>query len=95
MDLEHLNIRDFDHMISVSENAARQETIRADEAFALALARAVRKGRERAKPGTFIDTTPHYGARRYYGDVAMSPCGSPAAMCTEASGAPSGAQSLK
>lgn len=89
-----LEARDFETYLSLSEKSARDEAIKSNDAFILAMAKAVKRGREKVKPGTFVDPTPTY-ARRIRGDVAISACGSPAAMCLESSGAPSGAQTLK
>jgi hypothetical protein len=44
--------------------------------------------------GTFVDLSPTY-ARTIRGDGAMSFCGSPAAMCADRGGAPSGAETMK
>lgn len=89
--LEH---RDFDRYLSLSEKAERTAAVTANDAFIAAMGLAIQKGRETATPGIFVDRTPTFG-RRIYGEVAMSPCGSPAAMCTEAGGAPSGAEAMK
>ncbi len=63
-----LDTRDFDLYLSLSEKAARDETKRANDAFAAAMNREIMRGRIRARPGTFVDRSPHYGAHRYYGE---------------------------
>lgn len=90
-----LESRDFDQYLSLSEKAERAAAIASNDAFVLAMGRAVRRGRETAKPGTFVDLTPPIGAIRIRGEVLMSACGSPAAMCLETGGAPSGAETMK
>jgi hypothetical protein len=87
--------RDYDQLISLSEKAAREDAIKSNDAFILAMARAVRRGREKAVPGTFVDTTAPIGARRITGDILMSACGSPSAMCVESAVAQAGAQTMK
>jgi hypothetical protein len=83
-----LESNDFDRYLSLSEKEQRSAAIASNDAFILAMARAVRKGCEKAIPGTFKDHTPS-NARRIYADVSVSACGSPAAMCLE-SGSRSG-----
>ena len=63
-----LESRDFDHYVNLSEKAARAAAIASNDAFILAMARAVSRGREKAKPGTFVDRTPS-NARRIYGET--------------------------
>lgn len=90
-----LESHDFDRYLSLSEKSERVTAIKANDAFVLAMAKAVKRGREKVKPGTYVDSSPPIGARRIYADVILSPCGSPAAMCLESNGAPGGAQSMK
>lgn len=71
------------HSPSCEEQAFREQALRSDDAFVLAMARAVRRGKERAVPGTFKDTTPPINARRIRQAAAVSACGSPAALCAE------------
>ena len=89
-----LESKDFDRYLSLSEKEHRAAAVASNDAFILAMANAVRRGRERAKPGTFVDHTPTH-ARRLYGEARISACGSPAAMCLEAGRAGGGAESLK
>lgn len=90
-----LESQDFEKYITLSEKAAHDAAVKSNDAFILAMARAVKRGRENVKVGTYVDTSPPIGARRIYGDVIMSPCGSPSAMCAESGGAPGGAEALK
>lgn len=90
-----LESRDFDRYTSLSEQAARDAAMAANGAFHAAMTIAIRRGRENAKPGTYVDTTPPIGAIRIRGEIAISACGSPAQMCMEIGGAPSGAESMK
>jgi len=76
---------DFDRYISVSELEAHDLAVAANEAFTKAMKSAVRRGREKATAGTFVDTSPPIGAKRLFGILPRSACGSPAAMCLEAS----------
>jgi hypothetical protein len=73
---------DLDNFVSLSEREIKAHAIAANDAFTAALAKAIKRGREKVTPGIFVDTTPS-SARRIRGDVALSPCGSPAAMCAE------------
>jgi len=86
---------DYDRWLSQSEVAAHNAVVASNDAFILAMAKAVKRGREKVTPGTFVDTSPPIGALRIRGDVVMSACGSPAAMCMEQGGAHSGAESMK
>lgn len=75
---------DFDKWLSQSEVAAREERMRADDAFTTAMKAAISRGKEKATVGTFVDTSPAVGARRVIATVPISACGSPAAMCMQA-----------
>lgn len=74
---------DFETYVRYTDKAAHAESVRANDRFALAMANAVKRGREKATPGTFVDLTPPIGAVRLRGDATRSACGSPAAMCLE------------
>lgn len=95
MSLDNLASADFDHYMTLSEKAERAQAIASNDAFILAMAMAVRKGREKAKPGTYVDNSPAIGARRIYAEPALSSCGSPGAMCMDSGGAHSGAETMK
>jgi hypothetical protein len=86
---------DYDRYLSVSEKQERQAAVTSNEAFARAMKKAMARGREKVRAGTFVDTSPTH-ARRIYAEPRMSSCGSPSAMCLE-SGAmqAGGAESLK
>jgi hypothetical protein len=84
----------FDHIISLNEKAEREAAVESNDAFAAAMRREIGRGRIHATAGTFIDMSPTY-ARRIRGEIAISSCGSPAAMCMDSSGSRSGTQSLK
>lgn len=90
-----LNDEDFETAVRYTERAYRAEAVIANDAFVAAMKKAVKRGRENVAFGTVVDTTPPIGHVRIRGETRMSSCGSPAAMCIEASGAPSGAQTLK
>jgi hypothetical protein len=94
MSAGNLETIDFDRWMSLSEKAHRDSVLASNDAFIAAMTKAVRKGRESARQGTFIDTSPTL-ARTFRGDVIMSSCGSPAAMCAETGGAGIGASTLK
>lgn len=94
MALANLQTPDFDRNMSLSEKACREDAQRCNDAFTRAMAAQISKGREKVKPGTFIDPTPSY-AMILRGEVSMSPCGSPAAMCMESGSDTGGAETLK
>lgn len=85
----------FDEHITLLEANAHDAAIASNEAFVLAMGRAVNRGREKVKSGTFIDHTPAIGARRIYGTFPVSGCGSPAAMCADRGASPSGTATLR
>lgn len=76
------DITDIDRWISLSERADQEEAIATNDAFVARMNAAIVNRREIARPGTFVDLSPT-SARRIRGNVAMSSCGSPAAMCAE------------
>jgi len=57
-----LESHDFDRYLTVSEKEQRAAAVASNDAFILAMAKAVRSGQERVIPGTFKDHTPQ--ARR-------------------------------
>jgi len=81
-----MDAAEYDRYLSVSEAATHAAAVASNDAFVLAMAKAVKRGREKVVPGTFVDLTPPVGALRIRGDVVMSACGSPAAMCMESGG---------
>lgn len=83
-----LESRDFDRYMSISEKEHRHASITANDAFAAAMNKQIGRGRETASPGTFVDTSPTY-ARRIIGELSISACGSPSAMCLDSGGAES------
>lgn len=89
-----LELRDFDTYHDLCERAIRKHTIDTDDAFSAAMKQAIKRGRERVKPGTFVDRTATY-ARQLRGEVAMSVTGSPAQMCLERAVAEAGSATLK
>lgn len=86
---------DFETYVSFTEKAARAEVIAADDAFVKAMNKAIKRGREKVSPGTFVDTSAPIGAIRIRGEVIYSACGSPAAMCLESGDHHGGAETLK
>lgn len=90
--LEHV---DFDQYVTISEREERAANVAANDAFIAAMTRASARGREKAKPGTFVDPTPPVGAKRFRGEMIMSACGSPARLCTEVGARGDGAQTMK
>lgn len=95
MALGILEALDFDRYVSLSEKEMKKSAVACNDAFVLAMAKAVKRGREKVKPGTFVDLTPAINAYRLRGEVLMSSCGSPAAMCMEAGGSSIGAEAMK
>jgi hypothetical protein len=90
-----LEERDFDKWLSQSEIAARDQATGANDAFAAAMNKAIRRGKERARPGIYIDLTPPIGARRIAPQPVVSCCGSPAAMCMENAVPENGTSAMK
>lgn len=76
---------DFDRYLNDSEKLVRQAALASNDAFTAAMNKAVKRGREKVTAGTFVDTSPPTGAFRIRGEILMSCCGSPAALCMEAS----------
>lgn len=81
-----LEQRDFDKWLSQSETAAHKEAIASNDAFVEAMAKASARGKEKVRPGIYVDTSPPVSHKRLRGILPMSACGSPAAMCLEAAG---------
>ena len=74
-----LSPADYDRWLSLSEKAERDGVIASDDAFVAAMQNAIKRKREKVKPGTYVDATAAVGARRISGIVQMSSgCGSPA-----------------
>lgn len=86
---------DFDRYLSLSEKEHRTASVAANDAFIAAMKKQIGRGREKVKAGTFVDQSPAISARRMYGEVLMSSCGSPAAMCLESGGSQAGAETMK
>lgn len=86
---------DFDKYLSLSEKTERASAVAANDAFIRAMANAVKRGREKAKSGTYIDHSPAIYARRIRADMILSACGSPAALCMESGGSHIGAEAMK
>jgi hypothetical protein len=81
-----LEASEFDRWLTLSEKAAHDAAVKNNDAFSAAMNRAIRRGKVKVAPGTFVDTTPST-AHRIRGDVVMaSGCGSPAAMCVDSGG---------
>lgn len=76
----------FDDVLTHEDAEHLRATEKADDAFAMALSKAVLRGREKAEPGTFKDTSHHVGALRLTPDPLRSSCGSPSALCAEVGG---------
>jgi pyridoxine/pyridoxamine 5'-phosphate oxidase len=93
--MSRLDDRDFDAYHSLSARASQQTALASNDAFVVAMNKAIRKGREKVKAGTFVDHTPPIGAVRIRGETLMSSCGSPAAMCVDTAIAAGGAGTMK
>ncbi|EJN07923.1 hypothetical protein PMI42_07453 [Bradyrhizobium sp. YR681] len=74
---------DFDKYLSLSEKAQHDAAVASNEAFIAAMTKASAKGREKVRPGTYVDCSPPIGARFIRAIAPHSACGSPAAMCIE------------
>lgn len=77
------------------EKYLHAETVAANGAFVAAMNAAIKRGREKVRAGTYVDTSPPIGHVRIRGDVTFSACGSPAAMCLEIGDPHGGAITLK
>ncbi len=53
-----LESNDYDRYLTISEKAEREAALASNDAFILAMAKAVQSGREHATPGVFVDHTP-------------------------------------
>lgn len=95
MTMSRLDDRDFDAYHSLSASAQRETALASNDAFTTAMNKAIRKGREKVRAGTFVDHSPPIGALRIRGEIAMSSCGSPAAMCVDTAIAAGGAGTMK
>ncbi len=78
--IRNMSEADFDRWMTKSEYLARKAITAGTDALAAALARAG------VKAGTFVDTTPPPFARRLHPEFTLSGCGSPAELCTRATG---------
>lgn len=86
---------DFETAVRYTDRAAHADAVRANDAFVAAMNLQIKRGREKVKPGTYVDTTPPIGHIRIQGDAIFSSCGSPAAMCTDVGSHHGGAETLK
>lgn len=77
------DIGNIDRWISLNDRIRYEDAIAVNDAFVARMNRAIRKGREFAVFGIFVDATPPISAIRLRGTIPMSGCGSPAAMCAE------------
>jgi hypothetical protein len=73
----------FDDLTAETEAIARMQTRESDDAFVAAMARAIKRRRETASPGTFVDRSAPVYARRIVPEPAVSLCGSSGQMCIE------------
>lgn len=95
MSMLELDDTAFNRFTVQSEREAREAAVSSNTAFVAAMNAAIRKRREKVRPGTFVDTSAPIYAKRLYGILPVSACGSPAAMCTEATGQPNRNQAMK
>lgn len=85
--------RHLDRILSKEDKDERNAVIASNDAFIAAMTKAARRGKERVRPGTFVDTSPPIGVRFIRAVAPISACGSPAAMCIER-GSPEGGAPL-
>ena len=90
-----MDLETSDDFENVSQQHARMRRVLTNGAFVNLMIEAIAKGKETARPGTFVDLTPPISAIRLRGTVPMSHCGSPAAMCVESGSDHGGAETLK
>lgn len=79
--MTELSEKSCDRFESTTEEARHLARVAADEAFVAAMNRAIKKRKEKAVAGTFVDETPPISAVRIIPSGIRSGCGSPAAMC--------------
>lgn len=94
----HRNIEvyaDYDPETSNQRKLDHEANIAANDRFVAAVAKAVLRGKEKARPGTFVDLTEPIYHKRIRPEPFISACGSPAALCIEGGGAASGAETMK
>lgn len=92
----HRDIDLGDDPVTVNEQKLQHSSnVAANDAFVLAMARAVQRGKEKAVPGTFVETSEPIYHKRYYATAPRSHCGSPSAMCIESTGQQDGAAVMK
>ena len=72
-----------DDLTAETEAIARMQTRQCDEAFVAAMAKAIKRCRETAVAGTFVDTSAPIHARRIVPEASISLSGSPGRMCVE------------
>ncbi len=85
---------DDDRIIVETAADEHRNRVACDTAFVQAMMKAIQKGREVNRAGTFVDTSPT-SARTIRGEPLMSCCGSPSALCAETSSVGIGTGSLK
>lgn len=77
------DIKDIDRWITVADKIQYEGAIAVNDAFVARMNKAMRRGKESVRAGTFVDLTPPISAKRYQPEPSRSPCGSSAAMCIE------------
>lgn len=92
----HRDVQIGDDPVAVNEQKLHHEqNIKSNDRFVLAMANAVKRGKERAVPGTTVDLTEPIYHKRFRPELSVSSCGSPSAMCIESGGVAQGAQAMK
>lgn len=92
----HREIELSNDPVAVNEQKLQHmNNVAANDRFVQAMARAVKRGKEKAVPGTFIETTEPIYHKRFYATAPRSHCGSPSAMCIESTVQQDGAAAMK
>ncbi len=84
-----------DRNTSLQEASLHASNVSGNEAFCAALNLAIKRKKENAKPGTFVDLTPPINAYRYRAHLLRSPCGSPSALCSDVGALGNGTATLR
>lgn len=81
----HLEEREFDRWLTLTEKAAHKAAVEANDAFAKAMRAAIKSKRVKVKEATVVDDRPLLVAP-IRGFAPVSITGSPAAMCADQGG---------
>jgi hypothetical protein len=87
-------VSNADLVISVEEAQRRKATVKSDQAFAALMMKQIRRGKEKPRIGTYVDTTP-IRPTSFQRTAVFSGCGSPSQLCTESAISEGGGSTYK